>query len=82
MNARMSREMESMTDFMQTQISRAISCAISDRILLETQNIVKNLPLNQHGVSRVRPQLRIESEKCRKTQIRNLLRRTPGPPVI
>ena len=35
---------------MQTQISRAISCAISERILPEIQNMVENLPLNRHGV--------------------------------
>ena len=40
MNARMSREMETMKDFMQTQISRAISCALSERIIPEIQNMV------------------------------------------
>ena len=50
MNARMSREMETMMDFMQNQISRAINCAISERIIPEIQNMVGNLPLNQHGV--------------------------------
>ena len=50
MNARMSREMETMMDFMQNQISRAINCAISERIIPEIQNMVENLPLNQHGV--------------------------------
>ena len=49
-NARMSREMETMMDFMQTQISRPISCAISERIKPEIQNMVENLPLSQHGV--------------------------------
>ena len=37
-------------DFMQTQIIRPISCAISKRIIPEIQNMVENLPLNQHGV--------------------------------
>ena len=50
MNARMSREMETMMDFMQNQISRVINCAISERIIPEIQNMVGNLPLNQHGV--------------------------------
>ena len=50
MNARMSREMETMMDFMQTEISRAISCAISERIIPEIQNMLENLPSNQHGV--------------------------------
>ena len=50
MNARMSREMEAMIDLMQSQISRAISSAISERIIPEIQNMVENLPLGQHGV--------------------------------
>ena len=50
MNARMSREMETMMDFMQSQINRAFNCAISERILPEIQNMVENLPLNRHGV--------------------------------
>ena len=41
-NARMSREMETMMDFMQTQIRRAISCAISERTIPEIQNMVEN----------------------------------------
>ena len=35
---------------MQTQISRAIDSAISERIIPETQNVVENLPLAQQGV--------------------------------
>ena len=50
MNARMSREMETTMDFMQTQISRSISCAISEKIIPEIQSMVENLPLNRHGV--------------------------------
>ena len=50
MNARMSREMEAMMDLMQSQISRAFSSAISERIIPEIQNMVENLPLSQHGV--------------------------------
>ena len=50
MNARIYREGETMMDFMQTQISRAISCAISERIIPELQNMMKTLPFNQHGV--------------------------------
>ena len=46
MNARMSREMETMMDLMHTQISRAINSAISERIIPEIQNMVGNLPLN------------------------------------
>ena len=46
MNARMSQEMETMMDFMQTQISGAFSCVISERIKPEIQNMVENLPLN------------------------------------
>ena len=50
MNARVSREMETMLDVMQTQISRANSFAIIERIIPEIQSMVENLPLNQHGV--------------------------------
>ena len=50
MNARMSREMETMMDLMQSQISRANSSAISERIIPEIQNMVENLPLSQHDV--------------------------------
>ena len=50
MNARMSREMETMMDVMYTKIRRAISSAISKRIIPEIQNMVETLPLNQHGV--------------------------------
>ena len=50
MNARISRERETMMDFMQTQISRAISCAISERKIPETKNMVENLPLIQQSV--------------------------------
>ena len=51
-NARMSREMDTMMDFMQTQISRALSCAISERITPEMQNMVENLPSNHDGVEK------------------------------
>ena len=50
LNARISREMETMMDLMHWQISRAISSAISERIIPEIQNMVENLPLSQHGV--------------------------------
>ena len=50
MNARMSREMETMMDFMQTEVIRVISCAINERIMPEIQNKEENSPLNQHGV--------------------------------
>ena len=50
MNARMSREMETMMDFMQTQISRAINSAISEKIIPEKQNMMENSPLAQQGI--------------------------------
>ena len=50
MNARMSREMETMIDFMHIQINRAISYAISERIIPELQNMTEYLPLNHHDV--------------------------------
>ena len=50
MNARMSCEMETLMDVMHTQISRALSSAISERIIPEIQNTIENLPFNQRGV--------------------------------
>ena len=50
MNARMSREMETMMDLLHTQISRAINSALSERIIPEIQNMVGNLPLSHYGV--------------------------------
>ena len=50
MNARMSREMETLMDLMQTQISRAIKAAISERIIPEIQNMMENPPLAQQGI--------------------------------
>ena len=50
MNARMSREMETMMDLMQSHITRVISSAISERIIPEIQNMVENLPWGQNGV--------------------------------
>ena len=50
MNARMSREMETMMDLMHTQISRAINFAMSERIIPEIQNMVENLPMSHYGV--------------------------------
>ena len=54
-NARMSREVETMMDFMQTQISKAISSAISERVTPEIQNMVGNLLLDHHGVEPCAP---------------------------
>ena len=50
MNAKMSREMESMMDFMQTQITRAINSDISERIIPEIQNMMGSSTLVQQGV--------------------------------
>ena len=50
MNVRMSRETEATMEVMHTQISKAISCALSERVIPEIQSMVENLPLNQHGV--------------------------------
>ena len=50
MNARMSREMESMIGIMQTQITRAINSAISERIIPEIQNMMGSSTLVQQGV--------------------------------
>ena len=82
MNARMSREMETMMDFMQTQISRAISCAISQRIIPEIQIMVESLPLNQHGVEPCASTNEDRIGNMWKNANTKLKRRTPGPPVI
>ena len=50
MNARMSREMESMMEFLQTQISRAINSAISERIIPEIQSMMGISVSAQHGI--------------------------------
>ena len=81
MIARMSREMETMMDFMQTQISRAFSCAISERIIPEIQNMVENLPLTVMALSRIRPQMRMRLVMFGRTEMQNLQRRTQGPLV-
>ena len=47
MNARLSQEMESLLNLMQTQINRAISSAENDSVLSEIQNMC-NLPLDQN----------------------------------
>ena len=49
MNARFSLKMDSLMDLMQTQIKRAISSAISDRVIPEIQHIMGSLPLNRKG---------------------------------
>ena len=49
-NARMSREMETRMDFLQTQISRAINSAISERIIPEIQSMIENSPLAPYGI--------------------------------
>ena len=61
----MSREMETMMDLMHSQISRAISSAISDMIFPETQNMVEKSPSSQH------PQTKMELGMYRRTQIQN-----------
>ena len=55
MNARLSREMEAMMDLMHTQSSRAISSAISERIIPEIQNMVEFCLWDNMALSRVRP---------------------------
>ena len=78
MNARMSREMETIMDGMQTQICRAISSGISERIIPEIQNKLKTCLWTNMALSRVRPQMRMEPEICGRKQTRNVQRRTPG----
>ena len=49
MNTRVSREMDSLMDLVQSQINGAISFAINDRVLPEIQNVMGSLPLNHNG---------------------------------
>ena len=49
MNARFTREMDSTMDLIQSQISRAISSAINDRVIPEIQSIMGILLLNRDG---------------------------------
>ena len=46
--ARLSQEMDSLMNLMQTQNYRAISSAINDILLPEIQNIMSSLPLDQN----------------------------------
>ena len=46
MNARFSWETDSMMDLIQSQINRAISSAINDRVIPEVQSMMGSLPLN------------------------------------
>ena len=64
--------MEAMIDLMQSQINRAISSAISEIIIPEIQNMVKKICLWVNmALSRVRPQMRKESEAHGRTQIQD-----------
>ena len=49
MNARFSREMDSMKELLQSQINRAITSAKSDRVIPETQSIMGSLASNRNG---------------------------------
>ena len=49
MNARLSQEMNSQMRVMQTQINRAISSGINNRVIPEIQNKIGSLPLDQNG---------------------------------
>ena len=48
--SRLVESINTLSGEMQSQISRAISSAISERIIPEIQNMVENLPLGRHGV--------------------------------
>ena len=49
MNARFSRDMDSMMDTIQFQINTVISSAINDGVIPEIQSIMGNLPMNRNG---------------------------------
>ena len=48
-NARFSWQMDSLMNLIQSQINRAISSAISDRVIPEVQKIMGSLLLNRNG---------------------------------
>ena len=49
MNERFSREMDLMMDQMESQINRAISSAINNRVIPGIQSIMGSLPFNRDG---------------------------------
>ena len=49
MNTRFSREMDLMMSLLLSQIKRAKSSAINDRVMPEIQSIIQSLPLNRYG---------------------------------
>ena len=57
MNTRLSQEMDSLMNLMQTQINRAISSAINDRVLHDIQSIMGNLGLTKTALGRLHPQM-------------------------
>ena len=50
MNARLSQEIDSLLNLMQTQINRAISSAINDKVLPEIQNTMGNFFQDKNGI--------------------------------
>ena len=52
MNARLSQELDSLMNVMETHINGAISLAINDRELPEIQNIIGDLPLDQNDTGK------------------------------
>ena len=82
MNARLSQEMDSLMNLMQTQIIRAISSAIDDRVLPGIHNIMSSLPLDQNVTETTTSPMSEVSVTFGKTRIQKVQRRTQGPHVI
>ena len=78
MNIRLSREIDSLMNVMQTQINMAVGSAMNDRVLPETQNIKGSLLLHQMVLGRIRLQVSKVSVMYGKPRIQNLQRRTQG----
>ena len=48
-NLRLSQEMDSMRSMMHSQINRAITAAIDERVIPEIQNIANSMSSTEHG---------------------------------
>ena len=82
MNARFPQEMDSMMDLIQSQIKRAISSAINDRVVPEKQSIMGNWTLNREGLEPCTSLNEDGLVMLGRTKTQNLQRGIQGPLVI
>ena len=82
-NMRLSQEMDSMLSMMHSQINRAISAAIAERVIPEIQNIVSSISFsgNQDTEASLSPNSQENTERNNgfKSKVQ---KKTRGPPVI